>query len=40
MLRPVLAKEIFLIVRRINEEEKTSILLVEQYAVAALSVAE
>jgi branched-chain amino acid transport system ATP-binding protein len=39
-LSPVLAKEIFRIVRRINEEEKTSILLVEQNAVAALSVAE
>ena len=39
-LSPVLAREIFRIVRRINEEEKTSILLVEQNAVAALAVAE
>ena len=39
-LSPVLGKEIFRIVRRINGEEKTSILLVEQNAAAALSVAE
>jgi branched-chain amino acid transport system ATP-binding protein len=39
-LSPVLSREIFRIVRRINDEEKTSILLVEQNAVAALSVAE
>ncbi len=39
-LSPVLAREIFKIVRRINQEEKTSILLVEQNAAAALSVAE
>ena len=39
-LSPVLGREIFKIVRRINAEEKTSILLVEQNAVAALSVAE
>jgi branched-chain amino acid transport system ATP-binding protein len=39
-LSPVLVREIFKIARRINEEEKTSILLVEQNAVAALSVAE
>jgi branched-chain amino acid transport system ATP-binding protein len=39
-LSPVLVREIFRIVRRINSEEKTSILLVEQNAVAALSVAE
>ena len=39
-LSPVLVREIFKIARRINQEEKTSILLVEQNAVAALSVAE
>jgi branched-chain amino acid transport system ATP-binding protein len=39
-LSPVLVREIFRIVQRINREEKTSILLVEQNAVAALSVAE
>jgi branched-chain amino acid transport system ATP-binding protein len=39
-LSPVLVREIFRIARRINQEEKTSILLVEQNAVAALSVAE
>ncbi|NWF54571.1 MAG: ABC transporter ATP-binding protein [Syntrophaceae bacterium] len=39
-LSPVLVREIFKIARRINAEEKSSILLVEQNAVAALSVAE
>jgi branched-chain amino acid transport system ATP-binding protein len=39
-LSPVLVREIFKIARRINQEEKSSILLVEQNAVAALSVAE
>jgi branched-chain amino acid transport system ATP-binding protein len=33
-------KEIFEIIRRINEEDKTSILLVEQNAKAALTLAE
>ncbi len=36
-LAPLLVKEIFQIVTRINAEEKTSILLVEQNANAALS---
>lgn len=39
-LAPLLVKEIFDIVRRINQEEKTSILLVEQNARAALSLAD
>jgi len=39
-LSPVLVREIFKIARRINRDDKTSILLVEQNAVAALSVAE
>jgi len=39
-LAPFLVKEIFDIVKRINEEEKTSILLVEQNARAALSIAD
>jgi branched-chain amino acid transport system ATP-binding protein len=39
-LSPVLVREIFKIIQRINREEKASILLVEQNAVAALSVAE
>ena len=38
-LAPMLVKEIFQIVRRINEEEKTSMLLVEQNARAGLSIA-
>ena len=38
-LAPLLVKEIFEVVKRINQEEKTSILLVEQNARAALSVA-
>lgn len=39
-LAPMLVEEIFGIVRRINAEEGTSILLVEQNAVAALDLAE
>jgi branched-chain amino acid transport system ATP-binding protein len=39
-LSPLLVKEIFEILRRINEEERTAILLVEQNALAALSIAE
>ncbi len=38
-LSPLLVEEIFGIIRRINEEEKTSILLVEQNASMALAVA-
>ena len=37
-LAPVLVEEIFEIIRRINREEKTTILLVEQNANMALSV--
>jgi len=39
-LSPRLVREIFDIIRRINADEKTSMLLVEQNAKAALSVAE
>ena len=39
-LAPMLVEEIFGIVKTINEEEKVSILIVEQNAVAALDVAE
>ena len=39
-LSPVLVREIFDIVVRINKEEKTSILLVEQNAKLALGIAE
>lgn len=39
-LAPLLVKEIFEIVKRINVEEKTSILIVEQNAKAALELAE
>jgi branched-chain amino acid transport system ATP-binding protein len=39
-LSPLLVKEIFAIVKKINEEENTTILLVEQNANAALSIAE
>jgi len=39
-LAPLLVKEIFNIVRRINSEEKTALLLVEQNAKAALGIAE
>jgi branched-chain amino acid transport system ATP-binding protein len=38
-LAPLLVREIFGIIRRINEEEKTTILLVEQNARLALSLA-
>ena len=38
-LAPLLVREIFEIIRRINAEEKTTILLVEQNARVALSVA-
>ena len=38
-LAPLLVAEIFRILRRVNEEEKISILLVEQNARAALSIA-
>jgi branched-chain amino acid transport system ATP-binding protein len=37
-LSPILVKEIFHIIKRINTEEKTAILLVEQNAAAALSI--
>lgn len=39
-LSPILVKEIFAIVKKINQEEKTTILLVEQNANAALSISE
>ena len=39
-LSPLLVAEIFTIIGRINEEEKTSILLVEQNAMASLSIAQ
>jgi len=39
-LSPMLVHEIFEIIKRINAEEKTSILLVEQNAVAALDIAD
>lgn len=38
-LAPLLVEEIFNIVKRLNEEQKTTILLVEQNAQAALQVA-
>ena len=38
-LAPLLVREIFRIIRQINKEEKTAILLVEQNAIAALDVA-
>jgi branched-chain amino acid transport system ATP-binding protein len=38
-LAPFLVKEIFDIIKRINEEQKTAILLVEQNALMALSLA-
>ncbi len=38
-LAPLLVQEIFEIIRRINDEEKTAILLVEQNATAALDIA-
>lgn len=39
-LSPVLVREIYEIITRINDEDKTSILLVEQNAKAALGIAE
>jgi len=39
-LAPIVVREIFEIVKKINEENKTGILLVEQNAVAALSFSE
>ncbi len=39
-LSPMLVGEIFGIIRRINQEEKTTILLVEQNARLALSIAD
>jgi branched-chain amino acid transport system ATP-binding protein len=39
-LAPMLVEEIFRIVKTIKEEEKVSILIVEQNAVAALDLAE
>lgn len=39
-LAPLLVKEVFNMIERINSEEKTSILLVEQNAMVALSIAE
>lgn len=39
-LAPLLQKEIYAIIRRINSEEKVSILLVEQNARAALSISD
>jgi branched-chain amino acid transport system ATP-binding protein len=38
-LAPLLVREIFEIIKRINDEEKTTILLVEQNARVALSIA-
>jgi len=37
-LAPLVVEEIFTIIRRINQEEKMSVLLVEQNAIAALDV--
>ena len=39
-LAPLLVEEIYQIIKRFNQEEKTSILVVEQNARAALSIAE
>ena len=39
-LAPIMVEEIYDIIRRINSEQKTSLLLVEQNAMAALSIAE
>ena len=39
-LAPLMVKEIFEIVRKVNLEENTSVFLVEQNALAALSIAE
>ncbi|MDY6879610.1 MAG: ABC transporter ATP-binding protein [Desulfatiglans sp.] len=39
-LSPLMVKEIFLVIEQINKERKNSILLVEQNAMAALSIAD
>jgi branched-chain amino acid transport system ATP-binding protein len=39
-LAPLIVKEIFAIIRRINQEEKRAVLLVEQNAKMALSIAQ
>jgi branched-chain amino acid transport system ATP-binding protein len=39
-LAPLLVREIFAIIKRINEEQKTTILLVEQNANLTLTVAD
>jgi branched-chain amino acid transport system ATP-binding protein len=39
-LAPLLVKDIFAIIRRINQEERTTILLVEQNARLALAIAD
>jgi branched-chain amino acid transport system ATP-binding protein len=39
-LSPALVKEIFRIIERINKEQNTSILLVEQNAAVALSISD
>ena len=39
-LAPLLVKDIFAIIRRINRQERTTILLVEQNANLALSIAD
>ncbi len=39
-LAPLVVKEIFEIIKRFNDEEKTSVILVEQNARAALAIAE
>ena len=39
-LAPLLVREVFEIIKKINDEQKTSILLVDQNAVAALDIAE
>ena len=38
-LAPLLVQEIFEIIKHINQEEKTAMLLVEQNAIAALDIA-
>jgi branched-chain amino acid transport system ATP-binding protein len=38
-LAPLLVQEIFQIIKHINEQEKTAMLLVEQNAIAALDIA-
>jgi branched-chain amino acid transport system ATP-binding protein len=39
-LAPMIMEEIFAIIKRLNEQEKTTILLVEQNATVALDIAE